>query len=288
MDILTSILGALVRGVAFGTPLLWGALGEIYAERTGVVNLGVEGMMILGAFVAFATAHVTGQPILGLVVAGGIGAVAALLHAVMAITLRANQYVSGLALTMLGLGLAGVLGRGWEGLPLEHPLHEFALAPLGVLLAVVLWVVLYHTRWGIIIRSVGESPAAADAMGVNVAGVRYLAVVFGGMLAGVAGGFLAVAYRPSWTEDMTGGIGWIVIALAIFASWDPLRAIVAAVLFGTLFHLSFLLQNWIAPEPLQIMPFAFTILVLAITARRGTRAGQAPEALGLPYIRGGG
>ncbi len=288
MDILTSILGALVRGVAFGTPLLWGALGEIYAERTGVVNLGVEGMMILGAFFAFATAQVTGQPILGLIVAGGVGGAAALIHAIMSITLRANQFVSGLALTMFGLGLAGLLGRGWEGSPLEHPLPEFALAPLGVLLAVVLWVVLYHTRWGIIIRSVGESPAAADAMGVNTALVRYLAVIFGGMLAGIGGGFLSVAYRPSWTEGMTGGIGWIVIALAIFASWDPLRAIAAALLFGTLFHLSFLLQTWIAPEPLQMMPFAFTILVLAVTARRGTRAGQAPEALGLPYIRGGG
>ena len=288
MDLPAWMLGALIRGTAFGTPLLWGALGEIYAERAGVVNLGVEGMMILGAFGAFATTQITGSPVLGLVVAGAIGGAAALLHAVVSIGLRANQYVSGLALTMLGLGLAGVLGRGWEGVPLKHSLSEFALAPLGVALAMVLWAVLYHTRWGIILRTAGESPAAADAMGVNVILVRYLAVIFGGVLAGVAGGFLSVAYRPSWTEGMTGGIGWIVIALAIFASWDPLRAVVAALLFGTLFHLSFLLQTWLPPEPLQMLPFVFTILVLAVTAKRGTRAGQAPEALGLPYVRGGG
>lgn len=281
------ILGALFRGVAFGTPLLWGALGEIYAERSGVVNLGVEGMMILGAFSAFAAAQTIGSPFLGLLAAGIVGGVAGLLHAFVSVTLRANQYVSGLALTMLGLGLSGLLGRAWEGIPLDNPLPELSiLPPIGVVLAVVLWVVLYHTRWGIILRTTGESPAAADALGVNVSLVRYLAVVFGGILAGIAGGFLSVAYRPSWTQGMTGGMGWIVVALAIFASWDPLRAIVAAFLFGTLFHLSFRLQTWIPPEPLQMMPFAFTILVLAATARRTRAGGGAPEALGVPYVRG--
>ena len=287
MGVVDWILGVLVRGMALGTPLLWGALGEIYAERAGVVNLGVEGMMILGAFFAFAAAQLSGHPGLGLLVAAVIGGLAALLHAFVSVTLRANQFVSGLALSMLGLGLAGLLGRGWEGFPLSNPLPELSiLPPLGVLLAVALWALLYHTRWGIILRTVGESPAAADAMGIDVALVRYLAVIFGGIMSGVEGGFLSVAYRPSWTEGMTGGIGWIVVALAIFASWDPLRAIGAALLFGTLFHLSFRLQAWIPPEPLQMMPFAFTILVLAIAARWGARAWQAPEALGLPYLRG--
>jgi ABC-type uncharacterized transport system permease subunit len=287
VTVLEWVLSVLARGMAFGTPLLWGALGEIYAERAGVVNLGVEGMMVLGAFVAFATAQITGHPVLGLVAAAGAGGVAALLHGFVSVTLRANQYVSGLALTMLGLGLTGLLGRGWEGFPLEHPLPELSvLPPLGVLAAVLLWALLYHTRWGIVLRTVGESPAAADAQGVPVEAVRYLAVVFGGVMAGIAGGFLSVAYRPAWTEGMTGGIGWIVVALAIFAGWDPLRAVGAALLFGTLFHLSFRLQTWIPPEPLQMMPFAFTILVLAVTSRRGDRAGQAPEALGIPYVRG--
>ena len=281
------LAAVLARGIAFGTPLLWGALGEIYAERSGVVNLGVEGMMILGAFVAFATAQTTGHPVLGLLAAAGAGGAAALLHAVVSVTLRANQYVSGLALTMLGLGVTGLLGRGWEGFPLDHPLPELSvLPPLGGLVAVLLWAVLYHTRWGLILRTVGESPAAADAQGVPVELVRYLAVGFGGVMAGIAGGFLSVAYRPAWTEGMTGGMGWIVVALAIFAGWDPLRAVGAALLFGTLFHLSFRLQAWIPPEPLQMMPFAFTILVLSVTSRRGIRGGQAPEALGMPYVRG--
>lgn len=281
------ILTTLVRAMAVGTPLLWAALGEIYAERSGVVNLGVEGMMILGAFVAFATAYTTGNAVLGLAAAAAVGALAALLHAFVSVTLRANQYVSGLALSMLGLGLAGLIGRGWEGIPLDRPLPETSLVPVGVALAVVLWAVLYRTRWGIALRSVGESPAAADAMGINVLLVRYLAVVFGGLLAGIAGGFLSVAYRPSWTEGMTAGTGWIAIALAIFAGWDPLRAIVAALFFGALFHLSFRLQAWIPAEPLTMLPFVFTLLVLALTARRaGRRFGGAPEALGIPYVRG--
>ncbi|MDR7485612.1 MAG: ABC transporter permease [Armatimonadota bacterium] len=275
-----------IRAVAVSTPLLWAALGEIYAERSGVVNLGVEGMMILGAFVAFAVAQTVGNPVLGLTAAAAVGGLAALLHAFVTVTLRANQYVSGLALAMFGLGLAGVLGRGYEGIPLLNTLPEISgLTYLGFLLAVVLWFVLYHTRLGIVIRSVGESPAASDALGVNVSLVRYLTVLFGGTVAGVAGGYLSVAYRPSWTEGMTGGMGWIAIAIAIFAGWDPLRAVWGAVLFGALYYLSFFLQTWVAPEVLRMLPFASTILVLAATARR--RRGQgAPEALGLPYAGG--
>ncbi len=280
------VLDTVIRAVAVGTPLLWAGLGEIYAERAGVVNLGVEGMMILGAFSAFVIAHTTGNPALGLVVAGGVGGTAALLHAFVAVTLRANQYVSGLALAMLGVGLTGVLGRGWEGIPLLATLPEIsALTYVSIVVAAGLWFVLYHTRVGIVIRSAGESPAAADALGVNVYLVRYLSVAFGGVLAGVAGGFLSVAYRPSWTEGMTGGAGWIAIAIAIFAGWNPLKAIWGAFLFGALYYLSFRLQTWVPPELLRMMPFAFTILVLAATA--GSRRGEgAPEALGLPYVSG--
>src|SRR5256712_5698771 len=213
MEVVDWILGVLVRGMALGTPLLWGALGEIYAERAGVVNLGVEGMMILGAFFAFAAAQLTGHPGLGLLVAAVIGGMAALLHAVVSATLRGNRFVSGVALSMLGLGLAGLLGRGWEGFPLSNPLPELSiLPPLGVLLAVALWALLYHTRWGITLRTVGESPAAADAMGIDVALVRYLAVVFGGMLAGGAGGCFYLSDRVSGGLGGEGGVwgvaGW--------------------------------------------------------------------------------
>lgn len=281
------LLTTLVRAVAVSTPLLWAGLGEIVAERSGVVNLGVEGMMILGAFMAFAVAQTTGNPGIGLVAAAWIGGVAALLHAFVSVTLRANQYVSGLALTMLGLGLSALLGRRWEGLPLLNTLSEVSwLALAGLLLAVAMWFVLQHTRWGIVLRSAGEAPAAADALGINVYLVRYLAVVFGGALAGAAGGFLSVAYRPSWTEGMTAGLGWIAIAIAIFASWNPLRAVAGAFFFGALFHLSFRLQTWVAPEPLQMMPFVFTIVALTLTTQRGRRRQGAPEALGIPYVRG--
>jgi general nucleoside transport system permease protein len=301
------LVSTLSRALAFSTPLLWGALGEIYAERAGVINLGIEGMMILGAFVAFAVAHNTGNPGLGLLGAAAVGSLAALLHAFVVITLRANQYVSGLALSMVGLGSAGLLGRGWVGLPLPVPLADLSLpglatlplvgpalftsqSPLtylGVLLAVVLWLVLYCTRWGLVLRSTGEAPAAADALGVSVTGVRYLAVVFGGALAGIAGGFLSVAYRPAWTEGMTAGMGWIAIAIVIFAAWNPLRALGGALLFGALYHLAFRLQAWMAPELLRMLPYACTIVVLTLNALGKHRHWQgAPEALGLPYVRG--
>lgn len=301
------LVGTLSRAVAFGTPLLWATLGEICAERAGVVNLGVEGMMILGAFFAFATAQLSGSAGLGLAAAALAGAVAALLHAFLAVTLRANQYVSGLALTMFGLGLAGLLGRGWEGVPLRHPLPEMqlpGLASIPVLgpaifsgqsvlsyaalaLAVGLWVLMFRSRWGIVWRSVGESPAAADALGINVFAVRYLAVTAGGLFAGVAGGFLSVAYRPSWTEGMTAGMGWVAIAITIFAAWNPLRAVWGALLFGALWYLSFRLQAWVAPELLKLMPYAFTILALSVAmAGRGRHALGAPEGLGLAYARG--
>jgi simple sugar transport system permease protein len=301
------MLSTLSRAAAFGTPLLWASLGEICAERAGVINLGVEGMMILGAFAAFAVAYATGMPLLGVAAAATVGGIAALLHAGVTITLRANQYVSGLALSILGLGLAGLLGRGWEGLPLFHALpdlslpglshipflgpalftHQSPLTYLGFLMALVLWLVLTHTRWGIVIRSVGEAPAAADALGLPVFLTRYLCVVFGGMLAGVAGSFLSVSYLPAWTTGLTGGMGWIALALTIFASWDALKAIGVALLFGALYHLSFRLQTWIAPELLKIMPYAGTIVVLAMTAIGKSQRGQrGPEALGQPYIRG--
>lgn len=307
MDWASWLESTVSRALAVGVPLLWGTLGEIYAERAGVVNLGVEGMMILGAYAGFAVAQTAKNPGLGLLAAAVVGGLAALWHAFLTVTLRANQYVSGLALTLFGLGLAGLLGRGWEGKPLEVPLgtitvpglsevpvlgpmlfrDQTILAYLGIFLAVALGVLLFGTRWGIVIRSVGESPATADSLGIDVGLVRYLCVALGGLLAGVGGGYLSVAYRPSWTEGMTAGMGWIVIALTIFASWNPLRAIWGAFFFGALYHLSFRLQAYVSPELLKMMPYAFAILVLAVSGLgRGRRRGGAPGALGLPYIRG--
>ncbi|MBA7480641.1 hypothetical protein ES707_16103 [subsurface metagenome] len=303
----TWIITTFSRSLAYGTPLLLGTLGEIYAERSGVLNLGVEGMMIMGAYSAFTTAYITGNPWLGILVAAVVGGAFSLIHAFTCVTLKANQVVSGLSLTMLGLGLSGMFGRGWEGKPLPVSIPKITVSGLSkipllgpilfegqnlivylsILLVPLLWYVLYRTRIGITIRSVGESPATADSLGINVDRVRYMCVLLGGVLAGVAGGYLSVAYRPAWTEGMTAGIGWIVIALTIFAFWNPAYGMLGAYLFAALYHLSYRLQPWVSPELLKAMPYAFAILVL-IFVSRGTlqkRMG-APAALNLPYTRG--
>ena len=295
------------RALAFSTPLLWAALGEIFAERAGVVNLGVEGMMILGAVAGFIVAQTAGAPYLGLVLAATVGAAAALVHAFISITLRGNQYISGLALTIFGLGFSGLIGRGWVGKPLGTPMEfitvpglseipilgpalftdQYLLTYVGLVTAALLWFILYYTRPGLALRTVGESPAAADATGISVTLVRYLAVVFGGLMAGVAGGYLSIAYRPSWGEGMTNGMGWIALAIAIFSLWDPLRAVAASFFFGAFFFLSFLLQKVFPPELLTLLPYTFTIVALTVVALgKEGRAFGAPEALGLPYRRG--
>jgi len=303
----TWIITTLSRSLAYGTPLLLGTLGEIYAERSGVLNLGVEGMMIMGAYSAFTTTYITGNPWKGILVGAIVGGVFSLVHAFASVTLKANQVVSGLSLTMLGLGLSGMFGRGWEGKPLPATIPKITISGLSkipllgpiffegqnlivymtILLVPLLWYILYRTRIGITIRSVGESPATADSLGINVARVRYVCVFIGGILAGLSGGYLSVAYRPAWTEGMTAGMGWIVIALTIFAFWNPVYGMLGAYLFAALYHLAFRMQIWVSPELLKAMPYAFAILVL-IFVSRGTlqkRMG-APAALGLPYTRG--
>lgn len=304
LDLLSN---SLARALAFSTPLLWAALGEVYAERSGVVNLGVEGMMIMGAIIGFAGAMGTGSVLIGLLLAILVAGLAAFFHAFVSVTIKANQYISGLALTTLGLGLAGLIGRGYEGRPLENPMQTVSIPLLkdipvlgpaffqeqhiltygGIVMAVLLWFVLYKTRLGLNIRSVGESPQAADTAGLNVALIRYSAVIFGGAMAGVAGAFLSLAYRPSWSEGMTAGMGWIALAITIFALWDPVRAIFAALLFGLFFYLSFSLQSYFAPQLLKLMPYVCTIIALSLTALgKGGRAFSAPDAIGEPYERG--
>jgi simple sugar transport system permease protein len=307
MDFVDLLTSTAARALAFSTPLLWAALGEIYAERAGVVNLGVEGMMILGAVAGFIVGQISGSPLLGLLLAAAVGGAAALVHAFIAVTLRANQYVSGLALTIFGLGLSGLLGREWVGQPLANSMtfvtvpilskvpllgpalftDQYLLTYAGLLAAALLWFVLHYTRLGMTIRTVGEAPVAADVAGVNVMAVRYGAVVFGGIMAGIAGAYLSIAYRPSWGEGMTNGMGWIALAMAIFALWDPLRAVGAAFLFGAFFTLSFRLQNVFPPELLTLMPYVFTIVALTLVALgKGARSFGAPAALGQPYQRG--
>ncbi|SEN34870.1 nucleoside ABC transporter membrane protein [Stigmatella aurantiaca] len=281
------VLQALLRALSFGTPLLLATLGGIVNERAGVVNLGVEGMMAVGALAAFGLASDAGSWGLAVALAALVGMLAALLHGFVTLTLRANTYVSGLALSMLGLGVSGLLGKPYEGgfLLDAAPELPFTLAAGG--LAVGLWGFLFFTRPGLVLRSVGENPAAADALGISVGAVRYGAVAFGGALAGVAGAFLSLAYQPSWSDGMTGGMGWIAVALVIFTGWHPLRAVLGAVFFGLLYYLQFRLQSQdgVPTELFAAMPYVLVVAVLALAGMRRSR-GAAPAALGTSYQRG--
>ncbi|WP_276955267.1 ABC transporter permease [Allomeiothermus silvanus] len=285
------ILNAFTRALSFGTPLLLASLGAIVSERAGVVNLGVEGMMAVGALAGFAVAYGSGTGdgnlFLAVLAAMGAGTLAAMLHAFVTITLRANQFVSGLALSMLGLGVAGLLGKRFEGVPLFNQPPELPFTALAIGLALALAFGLHATRWGLALRSVGENPAAADALGINVVGVRYFAVGFGGAMAGLAGAFLSLVYRPSWTDGMTAGLGWIAVALVIFVGWSPFRAIFGSIFFGLLYYLQFRLQgqSGIPTEVFASLPYLLVILVLALSGLRGQQ-GNAPESLGKPYQRG--
>jgi simple sugar transport system permease protein len=302
------VVTVLDRALAAGTPLLLGTLGEIVAERSGILNLGVEGMMSVGAVTGFMTAVATGSPWLGLLAAVGAGAAVSLLHAFASITLRANQVVSGLALAMLGVGLSGLLGKPYIGVAAADAKMAVVRVPwlsdlpwigrilfvkdpffyLSIALGIVLWFLFAHTRWGVRVRSVGENPAAAEVQGVSVAGVRYLCTAIGGALAGMAGAHLSLAYSNSWSEGLTGGRGWIVIALTIFALWNPLRAFLGAFLFGGVFVLQYVLQPLgIPPNLLGALPYVATLLVLVLGGVRGDlRHLASPEALGESFARG--
>jgi ABC-type uncharacterized transport system permease subunit len=311
----------LQAGVAGGTVLLFATIGEILAERSGVMNLGVEGMMLLGAMAAFGVAVQTGNPWLGLVVAMAVGGLLALLHGLVTIHFQADQVVSGLSLTFLGTGLALVFGEGLSKagaislLPtITIPLlsRSPALGPIlftdqsvlvyaGYLFVPAAWYYINRTRPGLHLRAVGEFPAAADALGINVARQRYLYVFVGGLLAGLAGATISLAISPGWFSEMTtSGQGWIAIGLVIFAQWDPLRAAGGAYAFGALRRLILDLQgpmtllglrnpfyyNSYLGFFLQMLPYAFTIVVLVIGSREAMRKRLgAPAALGTHYIR---
>jgi ABC-type uncharacterized transport system permease subunit len=303
----TVLFSIINRTLIAGTPLLLGTLGEIVAERSGVLNLGVEGMMAIGAVSGFAVSLVSGSAWLGLAAALAAGMAAAALHAFVSVTLRANQVVSGLALTMLGLGVAGLFGKPFIGrplptklLPVKIPLAgdipvvgrllftQDPLFYLAVVLGIGFWFLLSRTRWGIEIRSVGENPAAAAVQGVGVARVRYLGVLIGGALAGMAGAHLSLVYSRSWSEGLTGGRGWIVIALTIFALWNPPRAFLGAFLFGCIFVLQYLLQPLgIPPNLLAMMPYLATLTVLLLgSLSKERRRTAAPASLGEPFTPG--
>jgi ABC-type uncharacterized transport system permease subunit len=310
--LIASILTITIRA---GASLLYATLGEIYIERSGVLNLGVEGIMMMGAATAFAAAFHSGNVWLGLAAALVIGGLLALIHAFLTVTLRAEHVVSGLAMTLFGTGLASFMGQrlgpgGTTMVGLQGPAFErFPLPLLSSLpivgqsvftqdvltyflyvLVPVLWFFLYKTQPGLHLRAVGENPQAADAMGVSVTGVRYLYTIVGGVLIGMAGAHLSLAYLQGWADHITGGRGWIAIALVIFATWDPLRAVIGALLFGGINAIQFRVQaagTTIPASFLNMMPYFFTILVLVVITwwEAVSKRVGAPAALGLPYVR---
>ncbi len=320
MDLASIFIIIIGAGLRTGTPLLFATLGELITERSGVLNLGVEGMMLVGALTGFAVSYATGNPWLGVLVAMAVAGLFSLLHGVVAITLRGDQVVSGLALTLLGRGVTSVLGASYvqirdvPRLPtVELPfLYDIPLIGpnilwqlfgtqnivlyLGILLVPLVWFWISRTRPGLHLRAIGEYPAAADAVGISVARQRYLYVFVGGMLAGLAGASLSLAITPLWVDDMTAGQGWIAVGLVIFAGWNPWRAMLGAYIFGALRRLPLDLQavDWLpfASNPilgvwLDMIPYLFTILALVFSSREATRRRLGtPAALGIPYVRG--
>jgi ABC-type uncharacterized transport system permease subunit len=311
------IIVTLASAVFYGTPLLFAALGELLAERSGVLNLGVEGMMLVGAVTGFWTVQKMPGPaalvlLAAIAVAALAGAATAAIHAFLVITLRANQTVSGLALTIFAgaAGLSSYLGNVGKlgGQPAHHSFHlinVLGLKDVPILGPVVFhqnvivyasWVVvalvsyyLFRTRQGLHLRAVGESPEAADAVGINVVRQRYVHTLIGGAFAGVGGAFFSLAITPSWLAGMTAGAGWIAIALVIFAFWRPGLVIVGAYFFGALSSLGFNLQSRgvdLPPELFAALPYLLTIVVLVLVSSGwAVRRLGAPAALGVPYVR---
>jgi simple sugar transport system permease protein len=293
--------------VAAGTTFVFASVGEILAERAGILNLGMEGMMLVGAVAGFMATNASGSLAVGVLAALLAGAAMALVHAVLTITLRANQVVSGLTLTIFGFGLSALIGQNVVGNPAKVTFdtvripwlsdlpfvgrvffqHDL-LVYLGYVVAVLAWFLLYRTRPGLHLRSVGESAATADAMGVGVTAYRYAAVLAGGALAGLAGAYLSIALTPGWNEGMTAGRGWIAVGLVIFARWNPLWALAGGYLFGLMESLNFQAQAVgidISPFFLGMLPYLFTILAVVIAALGVARRLGAPADLGVPYER---
>ena len=287
------------------TPILLAAIGELVVEKSGVLNLGVEGMMIVGAICGFATAVETGSPLIGFVAAALGGAVLASLFGLLTQFLLSNQVATGLALTLFGLGISALMGQGYVGVrPPSSPRIDlgplsdlpvvgrivFSHHPvvyLSLLLVVAVWWFLRASRGGLILRAVGESHDAAHALGYSVIRVRMLAILFGGACAGVGGAFLSLVIVPQWTEGMTAGQGWIALAIVVFASWRPWRVLIGAYLFGGVTVLQLNLQAAgvaIPVELLSMSPYLITIAVLVIISSDRSRAAlNAPASLGRSF-----
>ncbi|MEM9098672.1 MAG: ABC transporter permease [Pseudomonadota bacterium] len=283
------------------TPLLLAATGELVAERSGVLNLGVEGMMLMGAVSAFAVAYTTGSPLLAILAGAGAGLAMSMLFAVIALFCLANQMATGLALTIFGIGLSGLIGQDFVGLPIE-PLARLevettfvgrvllshdVLVYFAILALLGTHLFLDHTRAGLMLRAVGDNHNAGHALGLPVRLIRFCAVLFGGGMAGLGGAYLSLAYTPLWGEEMTAGRGWIALALVVFATWRPLRLLFGAWFFAAVTQLQFYGQDWGIALPSQFLamgPYLATILALVIISQAPSRSRvTTPSEIGRPF-----
>ncbi len=287
-------LMCIIAAITAGTSILIAALGEIIAEKSGVINLGLEGMMLVGAIAGFATSHYSNIPILGLIMACVAGGLIGGIHAFLSISLRCNQIVSGLAIAILGSGLSSFFGQsmigrtapGFKPIVLDLDIITF----IAFALALVLWFTLKYTRWGLNLSSVGQNPVASDTAGLNVIRIRYVAVIFGGIMAGLGGAYLSLAYTRMWIDNMVAGRGWIAIALVIFAAWEPVKALLGAYLFGAVMAVILRVQAIGINVPVYILnmaPYIATIVALVIitVSKNVKKRFGAPEALGVPFSR---
>lgn len=303
MNIISQLIFATISS---STIILYATLGEIITERSGVLNLGVEGMMLAGAFSGFTVAYTTGNLFLAVLFAGFLGSILGLIHAFLCITLRANQVVSGLALTIFGSGISSYFGAKMVGMSLTNSINNLHIPYLSDLpfigralfqfnimvylawiLAIVIFLVFKYTRWGLYSLSTGDKPLSSDIMGVKVIKYRYLSTAIGGFFAGLSGAYLSLAYTPLWSDGMTAGKGWIAVALVIFANWNPLIAIGGTILFGGLEALGLRLQPLginISAHLLNMIPYVFTIVFLVLLSFRKS-SSNSPKSLGNPYFR---
>jgi general nucleoside transport system permease protein len=291
--------------LAASTPLLLAATGELVTERSGVLNLGVEGMMIVGAACGFGGAWLSGSIIIGAICGMIAGTLMSLIFALMALGLAVNQVATGLALTILGVGLSGLIGAGFVGERITTAPHltipgltdiplvghvvfgedGFVYFSIGLIIGV--WWFLYRTRAGLILRACGDNHVSAHALGYGVLKIRMLAVMFGGACAGLAGAYLPLAYTPFFIPGMTAGRGWIALALVVFASWRPARLVIGAYLFGAVTILQLHAQGWGIGIPSQFMsslPYIATVVVLVLLSRARTGGSTAPAALGTVFV----
>lgn len=304
----------LQTSVQMGTHILLAILGGILCEKVGNSNLGIEGMMLMGAASGFATALVTNNPWLAMLVAGLAGLSGAAIYGFISITLKGNQTVTGIVLTTFGTGVAGLFNEFLSGKALTESFRDFfapkaipllskipVIGPvffdqsiyvyMSLIFAILIYIYMYKTRIGLSMRAIGENPAAADSSGIPVTAIKYANVLTGGFLCGLGGAYLSLVFVPSWLENITAGAGWIAVALIIFCTWNPLKAIIAAYLFGALQGLGFKFQGAsllgikMNSIILDMLPYIATIVVLIFISLQKKKEYQAPAALGNSYFR---